>query len=303
MTQERSLELVSVVIPCYKQAHFLSEAIESVRAQSYPCHEVIVVDDGSPDDTGQVTARYPAVRYVRQTNQGLSAARNTGYRHSQGSFLVFLDADDRLLPNHFSSSLDAFHRKPEAAFVCGNYRFLGDDQAIHVHDCRPQPDLYGTLLRSNFIGPPHTVMFRRTAIARAGGFRPGLKSCEDQDMYLRIARTSPIYCHHETIAEYRRHTNQMSQKWEVMMSTAMEMLRKQRRYVALHPEYKKAWKAGVFFRKNLYGPALAWTTVSAMKSRNWLRAFRCLYVLLRWYPQGLAMLLQHKMAQEFEAAG
>lgn len=174
-TPELSLELVSVVIPCYKQAHFLGEAIESVLAQTYPAQEIIVVDDGSPDETKEVSIRYPSIKYVRQTNQGLSAARNTGYRNSRGMYLVFLDADDRLLPHHLSTCIKAFQRRPDAAFVCGDYRFLGDDQAAHRHDCRPQPDLYGTLLRSNFIGPPHTVMFRRDAIVQSGGFIPGMK--------------------------------------------------------------------------------------------------------------------------------
>src|SRR5215210_2105808 len=90
--------LVSVIIPCYNQAHFLGEAIESVLGQSYPNFEIVVVDDGSPDDTAEVAARYPEVRYICQDNQGLSAARNTGLGQSEGEYVVFLDADDRLLP-------------------------------------------------------------------------------------------------------------------------------------------------------------------------------------------------------------
>lgn len=302
MKKESSLETVSVIIPCYKQAQFLGHAIESVLNQTVPSHEIIVVDDGSPDETKGVATRYPTVRYVRQTNQGLSAARNTGLRHSRGAFLVFLDADDRLLPNHFLVSLKAFQRRPEAAFVCGNYRFIGDEQAIHRHDCRPQPDHYGTLLRSNFIGPPHTVMFRREAVIRSGGFTTSLKSCEDQDLYLRIARTAPIYCHHEVIAEYRRHTSQMSQKWEVMLSTAMAMLQSQWRYVKGRPQHEEAWQAGVAFRQNLYGPALTWTMVASARSRDWTRAWQCLRVLLRWYPQGLGTLVGHKIARVYEPA-
>lgn len=293
---------VSVIIPCYKQAQFLGQAIESVLNQTVQSHEIIVVDDGSPDETQAVVARYPTIRYVRQINQGLSAARNTGLQHSEGEFLVFLDADDRLLPNHFFVSLKAFRRRPEVAFVCGNYRFVGDDQARHWHDCRPQPDHYGTLLRSNFIGPPHTVMFRREAVIRSGGFGITLKSCEDQDMYLRLARTAPIYCHHEVIAEYRRHTSQMSQKWEVMLSTAMAMLHSQWRYVKGNPHYEKAWRAGASFRQGLYGPAVTWTMVASVRSGDWSRAFRCLGVLLRWYPQGLAMLIGHKFSRVYEPA-
>src|ERR687890_1245755 len=95
--QEVVAGLVSVVIPCYNQAHFLGEAIESVLAQSYKDFEIIVVDDGSPDNTSEVAARYPGVRCVRQENQGLAGARNTGIRESKGEYLVFLDADDRLL--------------------------------------------------------------------------------------------------------------------------------------------------------------------------------------------------------------
>ncbi|GAC1424492.1 MAG: hypothetical protein NVSMB6_25420 [Burkholderiaceae bacterium] len=296
-TLEMPLELVSVVIPCYKQGHLLAQAIESVLNQTVQSHEIIVIDDGSPDDTQMVAARYPAVRYVRQPNQGLSAARNTGVQHARGTFVVFLDADDRLLPNHFLVSLKAFQYRPEAAFVCGDYRFIGDEQARHQHDCRPQPDHYGTLLRFNFIGPPHTVMFRREAVIRSGGFRTALKSCEDQDLYLRLARTASVYCHHEVIAEYRRHENQMSQKWDVMLSTAMAMLQSQWRYVKGRPEYEEAWQAGVAFRQKLYGPTLTWSMVGHARSGDWAGAWRCLRVLLRWYPQGLGTLIGQKIAR------
>src|ERR671914_179204 len=97
--------LVSVVIPCYNQAHFLGEAIESVLAQNYPHFEVVVIDDGSTDNTSEVASRYPGVRCIRQENQGLAGARNTGIRHSSGSYLVFLDSDDRLLPDALDTDL------------------------------------------------------------------------------------------------------------------------------------------------------------------------------------------------------
>ena len=90
--------LVSVVIPCYNQAHFLGEAIESVFKQTYKHFEIVVVDDGSTDNTSEVARRYSGIRCIEQVNQGLSAARNTGIRESKGEYLVFLDADDRLYP-------------------------------------------------------------------------------------------------------------------------------------------------------------------------------------------------------------
>jgi glycosyltransferase involved in cell wall biosynthesis len=98
--------LVSVVIPCYNQAHFLSEAIESVASQTYEPTETIVVDDGSTDDTSHV-ADVHGVRCVRQENRGLAEARNTGLRASSGDMLLFLDADDLLAPDAIDAGVSA----------------------------------------------------------------------------------------------------------------------------------------------------------------------------------------------------
>jgi glycosyltransferase involved in cell wall biosynthesis len=119
--------LVSVIIPCYNHARYLGQAIESVLDQSYPRVEIIVVDDGSTDHTTQVAARYSGVHYVRQENQGLSAARNTGLRQSRGDFPVFLDADDLLLPGALEAGLNCLKTQPEAAFVSGHYRYIQED--------------------------------------------------------------------------------------------------------------------------------------------------------------------------------
>src|SRR5215208_5142350 len=90
---------ISVIIPCYNGAGFLSEAIESVLAQRYPDLETIVVDDGSTDNSLAIAAQYPEIRSISQRNAGVAAARNTGLRYSAGEYIVFLDQDDRLLPD------------------------------------------------------------------------------------------------------------------------------------------------------------------------------------------------------------
>src|SRR6185436_125554 len=114
--------LVSVIIPCYNQGRFLGEAIESVLNQTYRNCEIIVVDDGSMDDTARVAARYPSVNLVRQSNRGFSAARNAGFEQSLGDLLVFLDADDRLLPNAIEDGVECLEHNPQCAFVYGRYR-------------------------------------------------------------------------------------------------------------------------------------------------------------------------------------
>src|SRR5215203_414283 len=148
--------LVSVVIPCYNQAHFLGEAIESILDQSHPNFEIIVVDDGSPDDTSEVATRYPKVRLVRQENQGLSAARNSGLARSEGEYVVFLDADDRLLPGALEEGLECFEAHPECAFVSGRYRLIAGDGSFlrQTHQPILSEDRYAALLRRSYIGQP-----------------------------------------------------------------------------------------------------------------------------------------------------
>ena len=102
------LPLVTVVIPCYNQAHFLGEAIESVLSQSYRNFELIVVDDGSTDETSEVASRYERVRLFQQENQGLAGARNRGLGEAKGEYVVFLDADDRLLAGALEAGLRCF---------------------------------------------------------------------------------------------------------------------------------------------------------------------------------------------------
>ena len=150
--------LVSVVIPCYNQAHFLGEAIESVLAQTYPHREIVVVDDGSPDNTREVASRYPGVRYVRQENQGLAAARNTGLRHSSGSYLVFLDADDRLLPEALEVGLRQLQIGLPGVVTRGIGRYA--QHLVGVEACalrRPGPEVGG---RGRHAGWPDAVQRR-----------------------------------------------------------------------------------------------------------------------------------------------
>src|SRR3954454_11041164 len=117
---------VSIVIPCHNQARFLAEAIDSALEQTHPPAEVIVVDDGSTDGTRAVVAGRPDVTYIAQANAGLGAARNTGWRAAGGACVVFLDADDRLLPHALSAGLACLDRYPRAVFCAGHYDLVDD---------------------------------------------------------------------------------------------------------------------------------------------------------------------------------
>src|SRR4051794_12323832 len=114
-----SLPTVSVVIPCFNQGRFLPDALESVLAQTFPAAEIVVVDDGSTDETAAAARRYPNVRCIRQRNRGLASARNTGLMHTAGECVVFLDADVRLRPEAVEIGVRELQAHPECALVWG----------------------------------------------------------------------------------------------------------------------------------------------------------------------------------------
>lgn len=239
--------LVSVIIPCYNYGHFLAEAIESVARQSYPATEIVVVDDGSTDNTAAVAARYPAVRYVYQQNQGLSAARNTGIRQSQGAYLVFLDADDWLLPEALATNAQQLQRHPQAAFVAGAHLKIYDDgRAPEAKDAIIPAHPYRALLgQGNFIAMIAAVMFTRWALQEFE-YDTSLANCEDYDLYLHITRHHPIVQHHQPLAAYRIHTAAMSAAARPMLQGALKVLSRQRPHLRA-PAERKAYYEGIHF--------------------------------------------------------
>lgn len=246
--------LVSVIIPCYNQAYFLGEAIESVLAQTYPNFEIILVDDGSTDNTAAVTARYPVVRYVRQENQGTAAARNRGFQESAGSYLVFLDADDRLLPEAFETGLNCLNAHPECGLVFGLCKFIAHDGSFLL---TPQPPPrqgvdYVAMLRRCLINHPAQVLCRRAVFDSTIAFDTSLVVCSDYDFYLRVARSWPIYCHHSVVSEYRQHSANRSLDNAKMLKYTLSLLRSQWPFVAGNRRYEKAYRAGIRKARRYY---------------------------------------------------
>jgi glycosyltransferase involved in cell wall biosynthesis len=245
--------LVSVIIPCYRQAHYLGEALESVLAQTYPHVEIVVIDDGSPDNTGEVAHRYPGVRYLRQSNRGVSEARNLGIRSSNGSFLVFLDADDRLLPEAVALGLECFAAHQEVAFVSGRFRFVAADGTLlyerqgHGVAC----DHYPEMLRRNYIAALCATMCRRDVFESVVGFNPALGVAADYDWYLRVLREFPARTHDGEVAEYRRHGLGISADGAQVLRETLFALRAQRRHLRGNPALMHAYRAGVRHWKSL----------------------------------------------------
>jgi SAM-dependent methyltransferase len=216
---------VAVVITTYNHAHFLAEAIQSVLDQTRPADEIVVVDDGSSDDPAAVVAAYPRLRLLRQSNSGLAAARNAGLDALRSDKVIFLDADDRLLPCAIAAGLACFAAAPASTFVYGAYRNVDARwrpiTPVTHHPVGAQP--WRDLLRGNLIGMHATVMYDRVRLAAGGAFDPTVRRCEDYDAYLRLARDGVITPHPQLVAEYRRHDANMSLQSHEMLDWALRV--------------------------------------------------------------------------------
>jgi glycosyltransferase involved in cell wall biosynthesis len=217
---------VAVVIPTFNHARFLADAIMSVLAQTRPADEIVVVDDGSTDDPAAVVARFENVRLIRQDNRGPSAARNTGLRNCEASYVSFLDADDRFLPTALATGLDCFVARPECAFVYGGYRYISENGQPIGPDCfKPiNGDAHLALLHANQIVMHATVLYRRECLLAINGFDEAWRCGEDYDVYLRIVQKHPIASHPEIIAEYRRHGKNVSAAYFRMLKSVLGVL-------------------------------------------------------------------------------
>jgi glycosyltransferase involved in cell wall biosynthesis len=243
---------VAIIITSYNHAHFLDAAIRSALAQTVPPDEIIVVDDGSTDRPEEVTARFAGVRLIRQPNAGLAAARNTGWRAAASDHLVFLDADDRLLPDALRVNLARLAAAPEAGMAYGAY--LNVDarlESARLVDFRPASDGFAAFLRANLIGMHATVMYRRERLAAIGGFEAGLPACEDYDVYLRMAQRFPVVFGPEPLAEYWHHGGNMSRNSGMMLQAALAVLGRQKA-AAKKSGLMRAYRAGASAWKRYY---------------------------------------------------
>lgn len=221
--------LISVIIPAYNQGQYLRQAIESVLNQTCQDFEIIVVDDGSTDDTQQAARSFddPRLSYVYQSNRGLSAARNTGIRKSSGELITFLDSDDLFLPQKLEILSAELERRHELGFVAGqavpideNGEKVGQIISVPI----PEPSVRLLLWNPLHVG---STLVRREWLDCAGYFDENLRAYEDWDMWLRLARCG---CSMGWVAQpvslYRFHTRQMTQDRQRMTTATFAVLEK-----------------------------------------------------------------------------
>ena len=255
MPSETAPSLITVVITCFNHGKFLSKAIESVLNQTHRSFEILVVDDGSTDNTKEVVAKYPSVTYLFQLNQGVAVARNTGIERSSGHFILFLDADDWLLPGGLFANYQLLVNNPNAAFVSGCFKIVkaATNKIIDVQ-AEANENHFNRLLEYNYISMIATVLFRRTVLDEFR-FDTSLKACEDYDLYLRIARKYPVLHHTEFVAAYYFHEHNTSYNSLLMMNCAIQAIKKQGPFLTSKEERKSA-KKGIADWELLYSKVI-----------------------------------------------
>ena len=205
---------VSVVLPTYNQAEYLPEALDSIFAQTYPYYKVVVVNDGSTDDTARVLSHYQQKHnftVVNQKNQGLPRALNTGFAHTRGDYLTWTSSDNIMLPDMLSTLVQALDEDPTVGLVYADF-YLTDDSGqdlgrFETVDYDPHWLLYTNLVHCCFL-------YRRECMERVGGYHPKFIYCEDYEYWIRISQHFSMKRVSQALYRYRLHKASMTGKME-----------------------------------------------------------------------------------------
>lgn len=251
--------LVSIVAPCYNAEKYLEDAIKSIFAQDYPNFEVIIVDDGSSDNSIALLKQLQQThdfQLYSQANQGVSAALNHGLRYAKGDYVSTPDLDDIMLPESLRIRVDYLDQHPKVGCVGALIIYMDSDGNTIKQQQRDQIRTYDfdqILSGAVVIGAP-VALYRMSAMRSAGFYAPNLR-VQDFQMTLRIARLG--YEVHELpvcVTRYRRHANNLSRKYKVLLQADLEAIAP---YVG-HPGYQSA-------RTQLVNKALKYAVVEDKK--------------------------------------
>lgn len=250
--------LVSVIIPAYNAAEYIGETLDSVRNQTYKHLEIIVVDDGSRDQTPEyvesICRKDNRVRLLRQANQGVAAARNTAIKYSSGKFIAPVDADDIWYPSKIEKQVNCFLESgPDVGLVYTWSTSISSRGALFgaAACARYEGDVFTTMIYQNFIGNASVPLIRRSCIDRVGGYNTQLRAqaaqgCEDWDLTLRLAEYYRYRVVPEFLMGYRQLENSMSANSEVMARSYFLVINEMRKRHPGIPEYVFRWSESQF---------------------------------------------------------
>ncbi len=233
---------VSVIIPTYNHANYVAESIESVLSQTYKDYELIIVNDGSPDDTEEVLQPYihrGQIRYICQENQGQASARNRGLSECQGKYVAFLDDDDLWPMDKLQWQVEYLEANSQCNVVGGAVVML-DNNSPRGDVCNESGHsmlTYAQLFYGNPFNSPGQVLIRKSALEGIGGFDTSIWGADDFDVFLRLAELSPIASFLKTALYYRLHSSNASRNHLRMLQNSRTCMLKNARRAPWRERY------------------------------------------------------------------
>lgn len=226
---------VDVIIPAYNAARYLPAAIESVITQTFTDWRILLVDDGSTDDTAEIVAPFldrlgSRISYIKQDNRGLPAARNTAVQASTSEFLALLDADDLWMPCRLSESVKILEERPQAGLSYGQVAVIDPEgRTLRTFEGNPrhaEGRIASYIYMREITLPCPSMTFRRSCIDEVGYFDETMRATEDRDLWLRIALRHEVAFVPKMLASYRVSPNSMSNDSQRMFQSQLQFIRK-----------------------------------------------------------------------------
>lgn len=230
---------ISAIIPAYNSQDFIIDAIKSIQNQTHPVDEIIVIDDGSVDNTQQlIQSQTKNIIYLKQENQGPSAARNAGIKLAKGDWIAFLDADDQWTSNKIEKQLDVLTLSPELHLLAGDMQEIGMNNEVitqsvldkhnllkpfQINQSRPIHHALAQLVTKNFI-PTGTVLVKRSTVLEAGLFNNNIRFGEDLELWAKIAAKHPITCLPEILMLRRLHQQNATNATAAMLADLVNVM-------------------------------------------------------------------------------
>ncbi|MEA5463860.1 glycosyltransferase [Leptothoe sp. PORK10 BA2] len=283
------LPLISVVIPAYNCEDSISSTLHSVFQQTYVTIEIIVINDGSTDETLTVLKRFQDSRLhiVTQSNAGVSASRNRGINMAKGDFIAFLDSDDLWLPHKLADQMIALQSKSQAAVAYSWTDYIDQDGHFlrQGYYCNFEGNVHQRLLLGSFLESGSNPLIRRTALESVGGFDESLSTCEDWDLWIRLALQYEFVVVPQVHVQYRVVTNSKSFLLDKHEAGGLSVIKKAFAQLpdSTHPLKSKAFSN--FYKYLLFKLLDAPQTLPVEGQRNAQRAFRYLRLSIYYHPQ------------------
>jgi len=278
------MSTISIIVPAYNAEQTLLETIASVLQQTFSEFELIVINDGSTDQTLKLlsTVEDPRLKVFSYPNGGLPVARNRGISHAAGEFIAFLDADDLWTPDKLELQLAALQKCPEAG-VAYSWTCNMDEKGKSFHAGESvffEGNVYPQLLLINFIANGSNILIRREAIESVGEFDPTLASCEDWEFYLRLAARWTFVVVPKVQILYRQSSGAMSSKIEVMEKYSLIVI--ERAFQSASPELQSLKKQSI---ANTYQYLTGMCLAQVTDTKEVKQVGKKLQMAIRMYPQ------------------